>query len=100
MEVDQFASALSLYLVATPPQSREPRRHIRTMPRFFPFRPIATGPRDGSLIEVRHGPAHLIVRARWSKREASWVREGDLQRQALQQVTSWRPIGGKRASIV
>jgi hypothetical protein len=67
------------------------------MPRSFSFRPIITAPRDGSLIEVRHGPAHLIVRARWSKRDGSWIRDDDPQRLPLEQVTSWR-LSGRVAS--
>lgn len=63
------------------------------MPRPFSFRPIVTAPRDGSLIEVRHGPTHLIVQARWSKRDGSWIQNEDPQRLPLQQVTSWRLHG-------
>ena len=87
--VDRFVSVQTRSLI-TKARNNFTAPHPTHAP-LLPLPSIATAPRDGSTIEVRHGPAHLIVRAHWSKRDEFWVQDGDPQRQSLQQVTSWRP---------
>ena len=56
------------------------------------FRDIKTAPKDGTVIEVRHGPDQEIVRAEWSGQGQAWVREDDPLRRTLHKVTGWRPM--------
>jgi len=51
---------------------------------------IATAPRDGTTIEVKHGIYQQIVRATWSGQHQAFVREGDPHRLTLHRVTGWR----------
>ena len=55
------------------------------------FRDIKSAPKDGTVIEVRHGPDQEIVRAEWSGQLQAWVCEDDLLCQTLHKVTGWRP---------
>jgi hypothetical protein len=55
--------------------------------RSIPFRDIKFAPKDGTVIEVRHGPDQAIVRAEWSGQGQAWVREDDLLRRTLHKVT-------------
>jgi len=57
----------------------------------FRFYDMTTAPRDGTTVEVRHGPDQEIVRAYWSGQEQNWIREDTADRRALNWVTSWRP---------
>jgi hypothetical protein len=57
------------------------------------YRPIATAPRNGTVIIVRHGDNQDPVRAFWCHRIRSWVRPGDDTFEALEDVEVWRPIG-------
>jgi hypothetical protein len=63
---------------------------VTTKPRT-PFRDIATAPRNGALIEVRHGPNQEAVLARWSGQNQAFVAADDPLRRTLHRVTSWRP---------
>ena len=63
----------------------------RAMPRTRPFSNMDTAPKDGRLIEVRHGPAQEIVRAYWAAQNQAFVRENDPDRKSLHRVTGWRP---------
>jgi hypothetical protein len=67
------------------------------MPRSVAFRDLRSAPRDGSTIEVKHGPRQKVVHARWSGQGQAWVRVGDPLRQALHRVTGWAPLGRGRA---
>ena len=53
---------------------------------------IATAPRDGTTIEVKHGIHQQIVRAVWSEQNQAFVREDDPHRLTLSRVTGWRPV--------
>jgi hypothetical protein len=55
------------------------------------FRGIASAPRDGSLIEVRHGPDQVAVLARWAGQTQAWIADGDPVRRTLHRVSVWRP---------
>jgi hypothetical protein len=61
-------------------------------PKSQPYRPIDTAPRDGSVIEVRHGPDQATVHARWAAQNQGWIRSDDPDRRTLHRVTEWRPI--------
>ena len=64
------------------------------------FSDMTMAPRDGSLIEVRHGPNQEIVLARWSGQGQAFVRDDDPNRKALHRVTAWRPAPeGQGAAI-
>jgi hypothetical protein len=52
---------------------------------------MSEAPRDGSLIEVSHGPDQEIVLARWFAQTQAWVSDGDPYRRTLHRVTGWRP---------
>lgn len=62
----------------------------------MPFRPIESAPRDGTVIEVRHGPAQEIVRALWSGQAQGWIREDDPLRRTLHGVSVWRVVRGQK----
>ena len=62
------------------------------MVRFAKFRDMASAPRDGTAIEVCHGPQQEVVRAEWNAQAQAWVREDDSHRRTLHRVTGWRPI--------
>jgi len=62
------------------------------MPRTRPFRPIETAPRDGSVIEVRHGPDQEVVKAYWAGQNQAFVRDDDPDRRSLHRVTGWWPV--------
>jgi hypothetical protein len=51
-----------------------------------------TAPKDGTVIEVRHGPDQEIVRAYWAGQNQAFVREDDPHRKSLHRVTGWREI--------
>jgi hypothetical protein len=56
------------------------------------FRDMSTAPRDGTVVEVKHGPDQEVVRAYWSGQNQAWVREDDPLRRSLHRVTVWRPV--------
>ena len=56
------------------------------------LRDMATAPRDGTAIEVKHGIHQQIVRAVWSEQNQAFVREDDPYHRTLQRVTGWRLI--------
>ena len=56
------------------------------------FRDIRSAPKDGTVIDVLHGPEQEIVRAEWSGQGQAWVREDDSLRRTLHKVTGWRPV--------
>lgn len=62
------------------------------MPRRAPYRPIASAPRDGSTIEVCHGPDQAPVRAVWAGQSQAWIRADDPLRRTLHRVLVWRPV--------
>jgi hypothetical protein len=69
------------------------------MPRRDAFHDLQSAPRDGTAIEIKHGPAQEVVCARWSGQGHAWVRVGDPLPRALHRVTGWRPVGaGKTAN--
>jgi hypothetical protein len=81
--------ALSLH----PAAAQTARLQDELMPRrTAAFRDLRTAPRDGTAIEIKHGPAQEVVRARWSGQGQAWVRVGDPLRRALHRVTGWRPV--------
>jgi hypothetical protein len=59
--------------------------------RSQPFRHIVFAPRDGTLIEVRHGPDQGIVLARWAGQDQAFMRDDDPLRRPLHRVSLWRP---------
>jgi hypothetical protein len=59
------------------------------------FRGIASAPRDGTLIEVRHGPDQVIVLAWWAGQNQGFVRDDDPLRRTLHRVSLWRPAKPK-----
>jgi hypothetical protein len=59
--------------------------------RSQPFRHIVFAPRDGTLIEVRHGPDQGIVLAPWAGQNQAFVRDDDPLRRTLNRVSLWRP---------
>jgi hypothetical protein len=62
-----------------------------TMPRSRPFQDINTAPRDGTAIEVNHGPKQEVVRAYWAGQNQAFVRDDEPDRKTLHRVTAWRP---------
>jgi hypothetical protein len=66
------------------------------------FRDIADAPRDGTLIEVRHGPDQIAVLARWAGQTQAWIADADPVRRTLHRVSVWRPApegpGAKKAA--
>jgi hypothetical protein len=60
--------------------------------RGFVFRDISFAPKDGTVIEVRHGPTQEIVRAEWAAQTQAWILKDDPLRRTLHQVTEWRPV--------
>jgi hypothetical protein len=56
------------------------------------FRDIGTAPRDGTLIEVGHGPDQAVAVAYWSGQNQAFVADADPLRRSLQRVTGWRPL--------
>ena len=65
------------------------------MVRSAKFLDMASAPRDGTAIEVRHGPDQEVVRAEWSGQAQAWIRDDDPHRRTLHRVTGWRPIANK-----
>jgi hypothetical protein len=63
------------------------------------FSDMTMAPRDGSLIEVRHGPDQEIVLARWSGQGQAFVRDDDPNRKTLHRVTAWRPAPEGKGSV-
>ncbi|HXE18654.1 MAG TPA: hypothetical protein VN629_03515 [Castellaniella sp.] len=55
------------------------------------LRDMTTAPRDGTTIEVRHGPQQELVRAHWSGQIEAFIADDDPDRRALHRVTGWRP---------
>jgi hypothetical protein len=41
------------------------------------FRDIASAPRDGTVIEVCHGPDQAVVLARWIGQTQAWTADAD-----------------------
>ena len=64
------------------------------------FSDMEMAPRDGSLIEVRHGPQQDFVLARWSGQGQAFVRDGDSDRRALHRVTAWRPTPEGQGPVI
>jgi len=62
------------------------------MVRFAKFRDMVSAPRDGTAIEVCHGPQQEVVRAEWNAQAQSWIRDDDPHRRTLHRVTGWRPV--------
>jgi hypothetical protein len=60
--------------------------------RSLMFQDMKTAPRDGTLVEVRHGPLQEAAPARWSAQGQAWIRDDDPLRRALHRVTGWRPV--------
>jgi hypothetical protein len=67
----------------------------RLIVRSRTFRDMRSAPRDGSAIEIKHGPQQEIALACWSARTLTWVRVGDPERHPLCRVTGWRPASAK-----
>ena len=63
------------------------------------FSDMTTAPRDGTLIEVQHGPRQEIVLARWSGQGQAFVHGDDPDRKALHRVTGWRPAPGEKVVL-
>jgi hypothetical protein len=63
------------------------------------FSDMTMAPRDGSLIEVRHGPNQEIVLARWSGQAQAFVRDDDPDRKTLHRVTAWRAGAGREGGL-
>jgi hypothetical protein len=55
------------------------------------FRDITTAPRDGTLIEVKHGRDQVTVLARWAGQNQAFICDVDPLRRSLHQVSLWRP---------
>jgi hypothetical protein len=55
------------------------------------FRGIASAPRDGTLIDVKHGPDQVIVLPRSAGQNQAFVRDDDPLRRTLDRVSLWRP---------
>jgi hypothetical protein len=53
---------------------------------------MKTAPRDGTVIEVRHGPDQAVARVVWAGQTQAWIREDDPLRRTLHRVTGWRPL--------
>jgi hypothetical protein len=62
------------------------------MPRAASFLDMTTAPKDGTVIEVRHGPDQEVIRAEWSDQNQGWIRANDPHRKTLHRVTGWRPV--------
>ena len=62
------------------------------MIRSAKFRDMASAPRDGTTVEVCHGPQQEVARVEWNAQAQAWVREDDPHRRSLHRVTGWRPI--------
>jgi hypothetical protein len=60
------------------------------------FRDMRTAPKDGSVVEVRHGPDQEVVRAHWAAQNQAFVRTDDPHRKTLHRVTGWRPVKDTR----
>lgn len=67
------------------------------MRRRSAFREMDTAPRDGSLVEVRHGPDQDIVLAYWSEHGQAYIRDDDPRQQPLHLIVGWRPPTGALA---
>ena len=63
------------------------------MPRNPLLRDMVSAPRDGTTIEVRHGPKQELVLAHWSGQIQAFIADDDPLRRALHRVT-----GGGRQS--
>jgi len=57
-----------------------------------PFLPMATVPKDGTLVELRHGPQQETVAAYWAGQNQAFVRDDDPFRRSLHRGTGWRPV--------
>ena len=69
-----------------------PRTRTPKPPNPKTFRPMDSAPRDGTVVEVKHGPQQETVRAYWSGQNQAFVRDDDPNRKTLHQVTEWRPV--------
>jgi hypothetical protein len=56
-----------------------------------PFQAIASAPRDGSLIEVRHGPGQIAVAGPMGGQNQAFIPDDDPLRRSLHQVSLGRP---------
>jgi hypothetical protein len=72
----------------------------RAMPRSRPFNLPETAPRDGSVIEVRHGAQQGISTARWSAINQAFINLDDPFRRTLGGVTGWRRLDIQAAAFV
>jgi hypothetical protein len=57
---------------------------------------MQTAPRDGTSIEIKHGPQQEIVLARWSRQAQAWVKTYDPEHKTLHRVAGWRPALAQR----
>jgi hypothetical protein len=64
------------------------------MPRTKPLRDMASAPRDGTVVEVRHGPEQQILRAVWAGQNQAFVAADDENQKTLRRVIGWRPCKG------
>jgi hypothetical protein len=56
------------------------------------WRDMATAPRDGTDVEVRHGRDQQVVVAWWNRQLQGFIQAGNPLRYVLHMVTGWRPI--------
>jgi hypothetical protein len=57
-----------------------------------PFQDMPTAPRNGAVIEVRHGPDQLTVEAYWAGQNQAFIAVDDPHRRSLQRVTGCRSL--------
>ena len=62
------------------------------MPYARSFQFPETAPRDGSVIEVRHGTGQAISVARWSRINQAFIDLDDPLRHTIGGVTGWRSL--------
>jgi hypothetical protein len=57
-----------------------------------PLLDIESAPRDGTVIEIVHGPRRQVARARWRGAAQAFVRDLDPYGEPLGRIAGWRPI--------
>jgi hypothetical protein len=62
------------------------------MARELPFQEMAMAPRDGTPVQVRHGPTQDIVLANWCEERQAWIATNDPAAKPLHNVRVWRPV--------
>ena len=62
-----------------------------------PFRDMQTAHKDGSLIEVCHGPQQETAEVYGGGQNQEFVRDDDPHWRTLNWVTGWRPLAQKQA---